>query len=465
MSNDIKKKINQRYEQVLQKGERFWPDSIFKDAIVSLAIFLVLILLATFIGIPGEPKADPADTSYVPRPEWYFLFLFKFLALYGQIPLLGKIEWLATVVVPTIAIILLVLMPFLDKKPERHYSKRVLPISIMGILVVSIITLTLMSDVPTGPTLVGTLQTIGGLIIPSLAYILLVLMAFVFKKTSNRTMVWTAVITSALMIGFTGSALALYQAPAVTETAIANTLTDQIQAGQDLYAINCVECHGDDGKTTTITGVKGLEGKLIMAINAKDVLYTLNDAAIAEVIAYGRPVAGMNPFGKAYNTQGLSKSEIDYIVTFMRYMWDDRFEKPVLKPLYPALAAGQIPSYDEHIAPIVQRYCLSCHRKGKVNNDFWMDTYDNILKTGDNAPSLTKGDANSQLMQVIEGTTIMDPAAPNTILINSMPPNTKLKADIIDVFKRWIMAGMPKTAPDAAALPTSAPAPTATAKP
>jgi hypothetical protein len=70
MSNEIKKKINERYQRELHKGERFWPDSIYKDAIMSLAIFLILILLATFIGIPSDPKADPSDTSYVPRPEW-----------------------------------------------------------------------------------------------------------------------------------------------------------------------------------------------------------------------------------------------------------------------------------------------------------------------------------------------------------------------------------------------------------
>jgi mono/diheme cytochrome c family protein len=465
MSNETKKKINQRYQQELQKGERFWPDSIFKDAIMALAIFLILILLATFIGVPFEPKADPSDTSYIPRPEWYFLFLFKFLALYGQIPLIGKIEWLATVIIPSIAVGLLVLLPFIDKSPTRHYGKRVLPISIMGIMVVSMVTLTMMSDVPTGATVVGLLQTIGGLIIPSLAYLVLVLMAFVFKKTSARTMMWTAGISAILMVAFTGSVLALYQAPAVTETTAINTLEEQIQAGQDLYAVNCVECHGEDGKVVKITGVKGLEGKEIMAINGRDVLYTLNDAALAEVIIYGRPVAGMVPFGKAYNAQGLSKSEVDYIVTFMRYMWDDRFEKPQLKPLYPPLAAGEIPSYEAHIAPIVKRYCLSCHRAGKNNLNFWMDSYDNIIKTGDDAPNVTKGDAKSPLLVVIEGTSIPDPANPGTTLVNPMPPNKALKPEIVDVFKRWIMAGMPNTSSDAAALPTSAPLPTATPKP
>ncbi|HSO11703.1 MAG TPA: hypothetical protein VLT51_04960, partial [Anaerolineales bacterium] len=125
MNEETKKKINERYEQELNRGEFFWPDSIFKDVIVSLGIFVVLLLLATFIGVAAEPKADPSDTSYLPRPEWYFLFLFKFLALYGQIPVIGKIEWLATVLIPTIGIGLLTLLPLLDKSPYRHYSRRV----------------------------------------------------------------------------------------------------------------------------------------------------------------------------------------------------------------------------------------------------------------------------------------------------------------------------------------------------
>lgn len=460
MNDETKHKINQRYQIELQKGERFWPDSIFKDAIMALAIFLVLVLLATFIGIPFEPKADSSDTSYVPRPEWYFLFLFKFLALYGQIPLLGKIEWIATVIIPSIAVGLLVVLPFIDKSPVRFYSKRILPISIMGILVVSMVTLTILADVPTGASMVGTLQTIGGLVVPGLAYIILVLMAYATKQPPVKAMLWTASISAVLMVGFTVAALAMYPAPALAETVAISTLNEQIEAGQDLYAVNCVECHGEDGKITKIEGVKGLEGKLVMAINAKDVLYTLNDAAMAEVIAYGRPDAGMNPFGKAYNAEGLSKGEIDYVVTFMRYMWDDRFEKPVLKPLYPALAAGEIPSYDVHIAPIVKRYCISCHRQGKNNLNYWMDTYENVLKTGDDAPNVIAGDANSPLLLVIQGTPIPDPGDPTQQLVGVMPPNKALKAEFIDVFKRWIMAGMPQTAVEAVSLPTPAPAAT-----
>jgi mono/diheme cytochrome c family protein len=454
MKEEQKTIIKKRYDQSLQKGERFWPDSIYKDAIMALAIFIILVLMATFIGVPVEPKADPSDTSYVPRPEWYFLFLFKFLALYGQIPLVGKIEWLATVIIPGIFIGLLVCLPFIDRSPNRFYGKRIFAIGIMSIVITSMICLTYISDIPTtlgeGFYLPGILQTIGGLIIPALGYILLALMNFYFKKTSARIMIGTTVLTCILMVGLTIATIALAPPTPVTEVSVASTLADQVIAGQDLYSVNCVECHGDDGKVTTIEGVQGLEGKIVMPINGHDVLYTLDDASLAEVIAYGRPDAGMNPFGKAYNTEGLTKSEIDYIVTFMRYSWDDRFELPPMAPLFPSLASGEVPSYDVHIAPIVKRYCISCHRAGKDNHNYLMTSYDEILNSGDEVPLVTAGDENSILLKVLMEQTITDAAGEQ--IIGVMPPKKVLGADIVEVFRLWIMNGMPKTVQEAAAL-------------
>ena len=96
-------------------------------------------------------------------------------------------------------------------------------------------------------------------------------------------------------------------------------------------------------------------------------------------------------------------------------MWDDRFELPAeaLKPLFPPLADGEVPSYDVHIAPIVKRYCISCHRAGKENNNYLMTSYDEILTTGDHKDNnIIAGDENSYLLQVIQGTPIMDPEEP-----------------------------------------------------
>jgi mono/diheme cytochrome c family protein len=476
MDNETKQKINTRYEHELNRGERFWPDSIYKDLLVSLAIFLVLILLATFIGVAPEPKADPADTSYLPRPEWYFLFLFKFLALYGQIPVIGKIEWLATVLIPGVGVGLLTLLPLLDKSPFRHYSRRIFALTFMGTVILDIVLLTVMASLPIPPNAEEleastVLQAIGGLWIPTA--ILAILVAFyvfkrdIFHQSTRRSLpIYLTVFGGLAMVLMTVVVSARASAyPRPEEVEVATTLVDQIVAGQDLYSVHCVECHGDDGSVAVIEGVEGLEGEEITPINTTDVLYTLTDSAMYEVIAYGRPNSGMPPSGKAYGGE-LSKSEIDYMITFMRYSWDDRFEAPEIPALFPALADGEVPSYEVHIQPIVKRYCISCHRAGKDNNDYLMTTYEEILTTGENKDkNIIAGDPDSYFLQVIQGTPIMDPANPNEEMIGVMPPKGHLKPDALDAFIRWIMNGMPRTAEEAAILfvePTMEPAATAT---
>jgi mono/diheme cytochrome c family protein len=454
MNDETKKQINEQYERELQKGERFWPDSIYKDLLVSLGLFILLVLLATFAGVAPDPKADPSDTAYVPRPEWYFLFLFKFLALYGQIPLLGRIEWIAAILIPGLAVLVLTLIPFIDHSPHRYYGRRVLPISVMTVMVIVMVALTLMSDVSTvsadGSKLLGLLQIMAGLVVPVVAILAMFILTFTLKARSTTPMIWITGLASLLVIGFTASVLGLAPDPVIEEVAVASTLPERILAGQDLYSVNCVECHGDDGKVTVIEGVEGLEGKQISSINSRDVLYTLEDASLHEIIAYGRPDSGMTPFGKAYGGE-LSKSEIDYIVTFMRYMWDDRFEIPAeaLQPLFPPLADGEIPSYDMHIQPIVKRYCISCHRPGKDNNEYLMTSYEELLASGENkGNNIIAGDENSYLLQVIQGHPILDDNEEE--IIGVMPPKSTLKPDVIDVWLRWILNDMPRAPEDAA---------------
>ena len=98
------------YHEFKEKGHPFWPDAIFEDLI---AILITLGIIMTFIIIEGAPLgnvANPASREFVPRPEWYFLFLFEFLK---YIP--GELEWLGIAAIPGVFIVFLFLLPFIDR--------------------------------------------------------------------------------------------------------------------------------------------------------------------------------------------------------------------------------------------------------------------------------------------------------------------------------------------------------------
>ena len=463
MNDAQKNKYYEKYLQAKQKGVKFWPDIIYKDLLVSFALFLLLIGLATFIGVAREPRADPSDSAYIPRPEWYFLFLFKFLALYGQIPVLGKIEWIAAAVIPGIGVAALFLLPFLDRNPFRHFSKRRFGIALMSLIVAWIVLLTIIAGLSIPPNetelkIVNTMQAFVGLWIPLAAGILLGLAAF-FKGKENGTGqknlmlgISGIAIAAMLVITFVVSSRASYY-PVPEEDQVAGSISEKIVLGQDLYSIHCAECHGPDGEGGIIEGVEGLEGVELKPINSQDEMWTRSDQTLNDIIDFGQQDLGMPPFGLAYGGE-LKKSEIEYIATFMRYTWDSRAEIPAdaaAAGTIPALAEGEVPSYDVHVAAVVKRYCVSCHRPGKDNNNFLMQTYDEILTTGDQYPNnIIAGDLNSYLIQTINGHAILD--ASGAEIIGQMPPTKQIKPEYIDIFQRWILAGMPQTADDAAAL-------------
>ena len=385
MNEEQKKEYKRKYEQAKQDGVKFWPDIIYKDLLVSFGLFLLLIGLATFVGVAVEPKADPSDATYVPRPEWYFLFLFEFLKF---VP--GKIEWVGTFVIPVLGILLLFLLPFLDKNPLRHWKNRLMGISIMGVVVLGMVGLTVRSVITT-------------------------------PKNEGET--------------------------------AANTIPAQMAIGDELYSIYCTECHGPDGEGGEIAGVEGLEGVVLKSISSRDEMYTRSDETLKAIIELGQGDLGMPPYGLAYGGE-LKKSQIEAIVIFMRYTWDDRVEVPedALAAGVPPLAEGEIPSYEVHISQIARRYCISCHRPGKENNNYLMGSYQEILTTGDNLEyNLISGDLQSYLIQTIQGNSIFDDETGEE-LIQQMPPTKLMKEDYIKMFEIWVLNGMPETAADAEAL-------------
>lgn len=106
-------------ERSALKSEAFYPRQVFMDAVVMLGIFLILASLAAGISLPLTDKADPSDTSFVPVPEWYFLFYYELLKYVH-----GPLEPLATWVLPLVFIALLLFWPFIDRNPARNPTRR-----------------------------------------------------------------------------------------------------------------------------------------------------------------------------------------------------------------------------------------------------------------------------------------------------------------------------------------------------
>ena len=83
---------------------------------MALIVVAVIIAMSIILGAEQGPKADPTSTTYVPRPEWYFFFLFELLRVIKPPELVP----IATIGIPTICMVLLLLLPFYDRGPERR---------------------------------------------------------------------------------------------------------------------------------------------------------------------------------------------------------------------------------------------------------------------------------------------------------------------------------------------------------
>jgi quinol---cytochrome c reductase cytochrome c subunit, bacillus type len=147
-----------RYKRdVQERGKSFYPFAMFHDTVMSLVVVCVIVVLAIiwrytpdftgchqagissadctrrgWLGPLYAPRADPGTTTFVPRPDWYFYFLFYLLRIF---------KWpdsviLGTIGIPTIALILLLAMPFVDRRAERRLLRR--PVAVVAAILTAI---------------------------------------------------------------------------------------------------------------------------------------------------------------------------------------------------------------------------------------------------------------------------------------------------------------------------------------
>jgi menaquinol-cytochrome c reductase cytochrome b/c subunit len=137
----INRRVRYETELAAQKkeGHPFFPYAMFHDTVVNLIVVLMIVVMAViwhatagpidahhpqgqngWLGALYEGKANPAIQVTEPRPEWYFLFLFELLRIF-------KSPWeliFATIIIPTIFMVLLIVWPFLDRGRDRRISRR-----------------------------------------------------------------------------------------------------------------------------------------------------------------------------------------------------------------------------------------------------------------------------------------------------------------------------------------------------
>jgi quinol---cytochrome c reductase cytochrome c subunit, bacillus type len=144
-SIDERRELFARYKRdVKTRGKSFFPNAMFHDTVMSLVVVTIIIVLAivwhetangTEAGLLGKEYDDKADSgtfSFVPRPDWYFYFLFYLLRIF---------KWpdsviLGTVGIPTIGLVLLLAVPFIDRRTERRLSRR--PVAVVASILVVI---------------------------------------------------------------------------------------------------------------------------------------------------------------------------------------------------------------------------------------------------------------------------------------------------------------------------------------
>ena len=126
MNRREKEEYLREYALLKAQGKPFFPYAVAKDSVMAVVVLISIIGMAILFGAELGPKADPTTTTYVPRPEWYFFFLFELLRVVKP----PELVFVATIGIPTIALMLLLLLPFYDRNPERHPLKR--PIAMIG---------------------------------------------------------------------------------------------------------------------------------------------------------------------------------------------------------------------------------------------------------------------------------------------------------------------------------------------
>jgi menaquinol-cytochrome c reductase cytochrome b/c subunit len=159
MNQAEKEQYLREYSLLKNEGKPFFPYAVAKDSMMAVIVMIVIMVLSLLFGAELGPKVNPTTTTYVPRPDWYFFFLFEVLRVMKNVP---KFTPFATLGVPTLCMIMLFLLPLYDRNPERMITRR--PIALAaGLATIACIAFLTYSGASTGSPNQVTLPPPSGL--------------------------------------------------------------------------------------------------------------------------------------------------------------------------------------------------------------------------------------------------------------------------------------------------------------
>ena len=266
------------------KPGRFWPDQMFMDTVVSFAMFVIVFLLAVFSPAPFDAKADPNNTQFVPYPAWYFMALFSLLDVVGGLPvspaLLDFLGLFATIIFPTLLIVVLIALPFIDKNPSRRLSRRPIVLTLTGLVLGGAIILSFV-----GQAHVQEQQVLHGI---------------------NQPVAASAAQTGVYAVEKTGGAGG-------------QTTGGGAAAGATVYTANCAGCHGATGM-----GQPGvfppLANNPVVTGDAVKVIGILDHGLQGKISVQGKDYQGMMPAWKG----NLTDQQIADVITYIRSAWGNK---------------------------------------------------------------------------------------------------------------------------------------------
>ncbi|MBV8644788.1 MAG: cytochrome b N-terminal domain-containing protein, partial [Candidatus Eremiobacteraeota bacterium] len=272
------------------KPGRFWPDQMFMDTVLSFAMFVIIVALAVFAPVPLDDKADPNNATFVPYPAWYFLALYALLDVVGNFPpaIVQVATLFATIIGPTLLIVLLVILPFVDRNPSRRLSRRPWVLGVTAAVMAGAIALSFV-----GQSNVVNQQLAHNLIGPNAPAALAV--------TGNGSVQTGPNGTASAESSNTGSS------PATTGS------------GATTYTNNCAGCHGATG-TGTASVAPPLAGNDVVLGDPKKVITIVKNGLSGHITVKGQDWNGQMPAWKGT----LSDKQIGDVITYIRNAWGNK---------------------------------------------------------------------------------------------------------------------------------------------